>query len=65
MLTRLNKRLNNFLTDEYGQDLVEYSLMLVLISAVVIIYLTGLGLNLATLLQKIGAKLDALSNSMS
>lgn len=58
-------RLNKFLSDECGQDLVEYSLMLVLISAIVIIYLTGLGLNLATLLQKIGAKLDALSNSMS
>jgi Flp pilus assembly pilin Flp len=58
-------RLKRFLTDESGQDLVEYSLMLVLISAVVIIYLTGLGLNLATLLSKIGAKLDAVSNSMS
>lgn len=58
-------RLKRFLTEESGQDLVEYSLMLVLISAVVIIYLTGLGLNLATLLEKIGAKLDAVSNSMS
>jgi Flp pilus assembly pilin Flp len=57
--------LKNFLTDERGQDLVEYSLMLVLIGTVVLIYLTGLGLNLATLLQKIGAKLELFANSMS
>jgi Flp pilus assembly pilin Flp len=57
--------LKNFLTDEGGQDLVEYSLMLVLIGTVVLIYLTGLGLNLATLLQKIGAKLELFANSMS
>jgi Flp pilus assembly pilin Flp len=57
--------LKKFLTDEQGQDLVEYSLMLVLIGTVVLIYLTGLGLNLATLLQKIGAKLELFANSMS
>lgn len=57
------KGLKNFLTDERGQDLVEYSLMLVLIGTVVLIYLTGLGLNLATLLQKIGAKLELFANS--
>ena len=57
--------LKNFLTDERGQDLVEYSLMLVLIGTVVLIYLTGVGLNLATLLQKIGAKLELFANSMS
>lgn len=57
--------LKNFLIDERGQDLVEYSLMLVLIGTVVLIYLTGLGLNLATLLQKIGAKLELFANSMS
>jgi Flp pilus assembly pilin Flp len=57
--------LRQFLTEENGQDLVEYSLMLVLISAIVLIYLTGLGLNLATLLNKIGTKLETMSNSMN
>jgi Flp pilus assembly pilin Flp len=45
--------------------MVEYSLMLVLISAIVLIYLTGVGLNLAILLNRIGTKLETLSNSMS
>ena len=45
--------LKNFLTDERGQDLVEYSLMLVLIGTVVLIYLTGLGLNLAGVRVKV------------
>ncbi|HMV48213.1 MAG TPA: Flp family type IVb pilin [Blastocatellia bacterium] len=55
--------LKQFLIDEDGQDLVEYSLMLVLIGTVVMIYLTGVGLNLAALLQKIGAKLELFANT--
>jgi Flp pilus assembly pilin Flp len=57
-------RLRQFLTDESGQDVVEYSLMLVLIGTLVLIYLTGVGLNVATLLSKIGSKLETMSNSM-
>jgi Flp pilus assembly pilin Flp len=57
-------RLKHFIAEERGQDMVEYSLMLVLIGAIVLIYLTGLGLNVATLLNKIGTKLETLSNSM-
>lgn len=62
---RMGSKLKNFLTDEHGQDMVEYSLMLVLIGTVVLIYLTGLGLNLAALLQKIGAKIELVANSVS
>ena len=58
-------RLKNFLTDERGQDVVECSLLLVLIGTVVLIYLTGMGLNLTTLLQQIGAKLELVANSSS
>jgi len=36
-----------------------------LIGAIVLIYLTGMGLNLANLLQQIGAKLDMMSHSMT
>lgn len=57
--------LKKFLKDESGQDVVEYSLLLVLIGTVVLIYLTGMGLNLATLLQQIGAKLELVSQSVS
>lgn len=58
-------KLKAFLLDEQGQDVVEYSLLLVLIGTVVLIYLTGLGLNLTNLLQQIGAKLDVFSKSIS
>lgn len=58
-------RLKHFLTDESGQDVVEYSLMLVLIGTIVMIYLTGMGLTLTRILQKIGNMLESMSNSMS
>ncbi len=58
-------RLKQFLFEERGQDMVEYSLLLVLIGTVVLIYLTGMGLNVAHLLQQIGTKLESMSNSMS
>jgi len=57
--------LKNFLTDEDGQDMVEYSLVLVLIGTVAMIYLTGMGLTLTSILQKIGNMLEAMSNSIS
>lgn len=56
-------KLKNFLRDESGQDVVEYSLLIVLIGTVALIYLTGLGLNIATLLQNIGAKLELVSKT--
>ncbi len=55
--------IKTFLKDENGQDVVEYSLLVVLIGTVVLIYLTGLGLNLTTLLQNIGAKLELVSKT--
>lgn len=56
-------KLKNFIKDESGQDVVEYSLLIVLIGTVALIYLTGLGLNVATLLQNIGAKLELVSHT--
>ncbi len=56
--------LKNFINDENGQDVVEYSLLLVLIGTVAMIYLTGVGLNISTLLQNIGAKLDLVSKTV-
>ena len=56
-------KLNQFLTEERGQDVVEYSLLLVLIGTVVLIYLTGIGANIMTFLQQIGLKLDSMSRS--
>jgi Flp pilus assembly pilin Flp len=59
------QKMKQFLTEERGQDMVEYSLLMVLIGVIVLIYLTGMGLNLANLLQQIGAKLDMMSHSMT
>jgi len=58
-------KLKQFLTEDRGQDMVEYSLLLVLIGTIVLIYLTGMGMNLANLLQQIGDRLDFVSRSMS
>lgn len=58
-------KLKQFLTEERGQDMVEYSLLLVLIGTIVLIYLTGMGMNLSNLLQQIGDRLDFISRSMS
>jgi Flp pilus assembly pilin Flp len=57
-------KLKQFLTDDQGQDMVEYSLLLILIGTVVLIYLTGMGMNLATLLQQIGDRLEMVSGSI-
>lgn len=57
-------KLKQFLTEERGQDMVEYSLLLVLISTIVLIYLTGMGMNLVNLLQQIGDSLNFVSRSM-
>lgn len=63
MDSKMITSVKNFLKDESGQDVVEYSLLVVLIGTVVLIYLTGLGLNLTTLLQNIGAKLELVSKT--
>ena len=58
-------KLKQFLTEERGQDMVEYSLLLVLIGTIVLIYLTGVGVNLTSLLQHISTKLELMTQSMS
>jgi Flp pilus assembly pilin Flp len=60
----MNEEIRRFLTEECGQDVVEYSLMLVLIGAVVLIYITGMGVNLSNLLSKIGTRLETVNNQI-
>ena len=57
-------KLKQFLTDDQGQDMVEYSLLLILIGTVVLIYLTGMGMNLGALLQHIGDRLEFVSSKI-
>jgi len=60
----MKTKIKKFLTDESGQDMVEYSLMIVLIGTVVMIYLTGVGLNLNSLLQKVSTRLELISSKI-
>jgi Flp pilus assembly pilin Flp len=53
-----------FLSDERGQDLVEYSLLCVIIGAVVVAYLTGVGTSLQGILYKISSSLDTVDRTL-
>lgn len=57
-------RTRAFLINERGQDLVEYSLLLTIIGLVILIYLTGVGTNLISILSKIGVKLSSADASI-
>ena len=57
--------LADFLSDEEGQDLVEYSLLLVLIGAVAMHYLTGSGIHIASIFSKISLRVEAANNIIS
>jgi Flp pilus assembly pilin Flp len=58
-------KMKRFLAEEQGQDMAEYSLLLLLIGTVVLIYLTGMGTNLVALLQQIGEKVGLVKRSIS
>ena len=50
--------IKQFLKDESGQDIVEYSLLLVLIAAVAVLILTGMGTSINNVFTKIKNTLD-------
>jgi pilus assembly protein Flp/PilA len=50
--------IKQFLKDERGQDIVEYSLLLVLIGAVAVLILTGMGTSISSIFTKIKTTLD-------
>ncbi len=45
--------IKQFIKDESGQDIVEYSLLLVLIGAAAILILTGMGTSIKNIFKKI------------
>lgn len=57
--------IKNFLKDEAGQDIVEYSLLLVLIGAAALFVLTTMGQSISAIFSKINAKLTSANNSLS
>lgn len=55
----------NFIRDEQGQDIVEYSLLLVLIGAAAVFVLTTMGQSISEIFSKINVRLTTANNSIS
>ncbi|MFM8395635.1 MAG: Flp family type IVb pilin [Acidobacteriota bacterium] len=58
-------RLQRFIQDEKGQDIVEYSLLLVLIGAAAIFILTTMGTSISSIFSKINTRLSSANDSIS
>ncbi|QQS46438.1 MAG: Flp family type IVb pilin [Acidobacteriota bacterium] len=54
-----------FLKDEQGQDIVEYSLLLVLIGAAAVFVLSAMGLSISSIFSKINDRLTTANNAIS
>jgi pilus assembly protein Flp/PilA len=61
----VNGLLRNFIKDEEGQDIVEYSLLLVLIGAAAVFVLTAMGTSITAIFSKINERLTTANNSIS
>ncbi len=57
--------LTQFLKDESGQDVVEYSLLLVLIGAAAVFILTTMGASISNIFSKINTKLQSADAKIS
>ena len=57
--------IKEFLKDEQGQDIVEYSLLLVLIGAAAVFVLTAMGTNIGAIFSKINTKLSTANQQIS
>lgn len=56
---------HSFIRDEGGQDIVEYSLLLVLIAAVAMTILTAMGKSITAIFAKVNNTLTSANNSLS
>lgn len=54
-----------FLLDEQGQDIVEYSLLLVLIGAAAVFILTAMGASISQIFSKINARLSTANDAIT
>ena len=57
--------IKEFLKDEQGQDIVEYSLLLVLIGAAAVFVLTTMGQSISSIFSKINNRLTTANQSIS
>ena len=54
-----------FLEDEQGQDIVEYSLLLVLIGAAAVFILTAMGSSISAIFSKINTRLSTANDAIT
>jgi len=57
--------INNFINEDRGQDMVEYSLVLVLIGTVALIFISGMGISVNGVVSTVIQKLDLVSDTIS
>lgn len=57
--------IREFIRDEDGQDIVEYSLLLVLIGAAAIFILTSMGASISAIFSKINSRLSTANEAMT
>lgn len=56
--------IKEFMRDEQGQDLVEYSLLLVLVGVASLFAITEMGLSISAIFSKVNTKLTEVKDSM-
>ncbi len=61
----VNSALRSFFSDEQGQDIVEYSLLLVLIGAAALLVLTTMGTSIGSIFSKINERISSANNAVS
>jgi Flp pilus assembly pilin Flp len=61
----ITKHIKSFLADEGGQDIVEYSLLLVLIGAAALFVLSTMGKSISEIFSKINTKLTSANEAVS
>ena len=61
----IKESFKTFLKEEEGQDVVEYSLLLVLIAAASIFVLTAMGSSIGSIFSKINTRLSTANSSIS
>lgn len=57
--------IKEFIKDEQGQDIVEYSLLLVLIGAAAVFVLTAMGQSISQIFSKINVRLTSANSAIS
>jgi pilus assembly protein Flp/PilA len=57
--------IRKFIQDEQGQDIVEYSLLLVLIGAAAVFVLTAMGQSISQIFSKINLRLTSANGAIS